>query len=180
MRQISDVLEFWFSERAQAKWFDSDDAFDREIEATFGATHAAAHRGELDDWAATPEGALALIVLLDQFPRNMFRATPKAFASDPKAREIARLALKRGHDRAVPADRRSFLYLPFEHSEDLADQELSLRLYRAYGSEKSMEYAVGHHDVIRKFGRFPHRNKFLGRPNTPEEEEYLKDPDAGW
>jgi uncharacterized protein (DUF924 family) len=181
LRSIDDILAFWFSERAQALWFEKSDDFDAEITATFEATHKAALAGDLDGWADTAEGALALMVLLDQFPRNMYRGSPRSFAADAKAREIARLSLKRGHDMAIDLDRRTFFYLPFEHSEDIGDQDLSVRLFRERsGRERNIEFAEAHRDVIRQFGRFPHRNKVLGRPNTPEEEKYLEGPDAGW
>ena len=182
MKNISDVLNFWFSERVKEKWWDKDADFDDEIRDAFEETHKAAKAGELDGWAETPDGALALVIALEQFPRNMYRDDPKAFAADPKAREVARLALAREFDLQIEdLDRRSFLYLPFEHSEDMADQHLSVKLYRErIGVERKIEFADAHFEVIKQFGRFPHRNKCLGRPNTPEEEKYLEDPDAGF
>ena len=181
IRAIGDVLDFWFSERAQALWFEKSDAFDAEIARIFEATHKAALAGELDGWAETAEGGLALVVLLDQFPRNMYRGNPQSFAADAKARAIARLCLKRGHDMTIDLDRRTFFYLPFEHSEDIEDQDLSVRLFRERsGKERNIEFAEAHRDVIRRFGRFPHRNEVLGRQNTPEEEDYLSEPDAGF
>ena len=180
MKNISDVLAFWFSERVKEKWWDAD--FDAEIKAEFEATHTAANAGELDGWAETPEGALALIIVLDQFPRNIYRDTPAAFAGDAKAREIARLALACQHDSQIPEpEQRFFLFMPFEHSEDLEDQHLVVKLFRErVGLERNNEAAAAHRDVIEKYGRFPHRNKILGRTNTPEEDEYLADPNAGF
>jgi uncharacterized protein (DUF924 family) len=182
MKNISDVLEFWFSERVREKWWDKDADFDAEIRAAFEATHKAAMAGKLDGWAETPEGALALIIALDQFPRNIYRDTPAAFAGDAKAREIARLALARQHDSLIPEpEQRCFLYIPFEHSEDLQDQHLAVKLFRErVGLERNNQAAEEHRKVIEAHGRFPHRNKILGRQNTPEEDEYLKDPDAGF
>ena len=182
MKNIPDVLDFWFSERVKEKWWDKDADFDAEIRAEFEATHKAAKAGELDGWAETPEGALALIITLDQFPRNIYRDTPAAFAADPKAREVARRMLARELDSQIAEpERRFFLYMPFEHSEDLDDQHLSVRLFRErVGIERNNEAAEDHRFIIEQYGRFPHRNKILGRPNTPEEEEYLEGPDAGF
>ena len=118
----------------------------------------------------------SLVIALDQFPRNIFRGTPRAFASDAKAREIARTALERGHDEGLGPSFKAFFYLPFEHSERLADQERAVALYEGLGEERPLEAALGHRDAIRRFGRFPHRNEVLGRENTPEEAEYLKAP----
>ena len=166
------VLAFW-RDAGYDKWFTRNDDFDREIRERFLATHEAAALGRLADWEASAEGALALMILLDQFPRNMFRGTARAFATDKLAREIATRALDKGFDRDTPATLRSFFYLPFEHSEDLADQERSLALYRALGDENNMKYADIHADIIRKFGRFPHRNEILGRQTTAEEQAFL-------
>jgi uncharacterized protein (DUF924 family) len=166
------VLAFW-RDAGYDKWFTRNDDFDREIRERFLATHEAAALGRLADWEASAEGALALMILLDQFPRNMFRGTARAFATDKLAREIATRALDKGFDRDTTATLRSFFYLPFEHSEDLADQERSLALYRALGDENNMKYADIHADIIRKFGRFPHRNEILGRQTTAEEQAFL-------
>ena len=130
--------------------------------------------------AVDAEGALALAILLDQFPRNIYRGTPRAFAADAKARDAARNALAAGHDQAVAPFMRAFLYLPFEHSEDMADQDRSVALFRALGDEKYLGFAIGHRDVIARFGRFPHRNEILGRRSTPDELAYLRQPGAGF
>ena len=182
MTKPQDVLDFWLAPSTREKWFVKEAAFDEEIRRNFLAAHEAAADGKLDGWLASRDGALALVILLDQFPRNMFRDTPRAFATDPKAREVATLAIARGYDLELDAeDQRMLFYLPLEHSEDLADQNrcVELVLARASGSEFP-QYAIAHRDIIAEYGRFPHRNKILGRPNTPAEEEYLKDPNAGF
>jgi uncharacterized protein (DUF924 family) len=173
-RQITDVLDFWFSPESEKRWFQSTPDFDRTITERFGALHGEAHAGRLDGWAQTAPGALALILLLDQFPRNMFRGTPRAFESDAKALAIARSALERGQDRERPVAERPFFYLPLEHSEDLADQEDCVRLNDTLRYEDYLDYAIQHRDIIARFGRFPHRNHILGRANTAEEAEFLK------
>ncbi len=167
----ADILAFW-REAGPEKWFAKNDGFDAEIARRFGSTHRAAHEGRLDGWADTPEGALALIITLDQFPRNMFRGEARAFASDPKALGLARRAVESGADARMPADLKSFAYLPFEHSEDLVDQDRSVALYAPIGGETA-RYAEIHRDIIVRFGRFPHRNAILGRATTPEEQAFL-------
>lgn len=177
------VLDYWFGPRPtlaerQALWFGKDAAVDAEIRARFEPTHRAALAGGLDAWLDAPDSALALAVVLDQFPRNMYRDTPAAFAADARARECARAALARGHDRALEPARRMFLYLPFEHSEDLADQRLSVRLFAALaeaapGMDGVYDYALRHYCVIQRFGRFPHRNAILGRADTAAETVFL-------
>lgn len=172
---FSDVLSFWRA-AGRERWFKQDDAFDAEIRARFLATYQAAAAGDLDHWAATPEGALALVIVLDQFPRNIFRRSAQAFATDPAAHRVADAALARGFDSALPHEQRLFLYLPFMHSENLADQERCIALTRAAQLEDGLKYAELHADVIRRFGRFPHRNAALGRTTTEDEQAFL---DAG-
>ena len=162
------VFAFWRA-AGSGKWFDTDDAFDSEIRTRFLGTYEAAASGALNSWEATPEGALALVLLLDQFPRNMFRA----FAADPLARAVADRAIARGFDERVPRSEQLFFYLPFEHSEDPADQERSVALCRNSGDADALKWAELHADVIRRFGRFPHRNPILGRASTPDEEAFL-------
>ena len=169
----SDVVAFW-RDAGPDRWFTKDAAFDRDFKSRGLALHEAAARGDLDAWNATPEGALALAILLDQFPRNAFRGTARMFASDEKALERAAAAIEAGHDQAISEDLRGFLYLPFEHSEDLADQERSVALFTPLGGEV-LDYAEIHLDIIRRFGRFPHRNAVLGRKTTPEEQRFLDD-----
>jgi uncharacterized protein (DUF924 family) len=169
------VVAFWRAAGPQ-KWFGKDADFDHEIAARFLAAHEAAAAGGLSSWEATPEGALALLLLLDQFPRNMFRGSARAFATDPLARAVADRAIEQGFDRSAASDERKFFYLPFEHSENLADQERSLALWRRASGGTPDRYAEIHADIIRRFGRFPHRNAMLGRATTPEEQAFL---DAG-
>jgi uncharacterized protein (DUF924 family) len=170
-----ELLAFWRAAGSK-RGFEKDAAFDAEIHRRFLATHEAAARGELTGWEATPEGALALVIVLDQFPRNMFRGDARTFATDVKARDVAQGALARGFDRQVPDDLRTFFYVPFMHAENLADQERCVALYRAAGDDYSLKYAEEHADIIRRFGRFPHRNAVLGRGTTDEEQAFL---DAG-
>ncbi|HEX7732366.1 MAG TPA: DUF924 family protein [Rhodanobacter sp.] len=171
--QPHDVTRFWY-EAGPAKWFDKDEAFDREFTARFLDAHMAAARRELDRWLDGAESALALLILLDQFPRNAFRGTAHMFATDPLALSFARQAVARGHDRAVEPALRVFFYLPFEHSEALADQDRSVALCE--GLDGYARYARTHRDVIARFGRFPHRNAALGRETTTDEQVFL---DAG-
>ncbi|HWL67412.1 MAG TPA: DUF924 family protein [Geminicoccus sp.] len=177
---VDDILSFWFDLPDKAAWFQVDPAFDARIRDRFAGLLLPAAAGAHDDWAATPEGAQALLIVLDQFPRNVHRGTPLAFASDAKAREIARDVLEAGLDRQVPRERRLFLYLPFEHSERLADQDLSCRLMATLEDPGLLDYAEQHRRIIARFGRFPHRNKILGRPSTPEEEAFLLEPNSSF
>ena len=168
----SDVVAFW-KEAGPKMWFARDEAFDARFRARFAAAHEAAARGELDQWAETPEGSLALLILLDQFPRNVFRGQARAFATDPLARQVAARAVYAGHDEAVDNDLKRFFYLPFQHSEALADQERQLALFQRMERPADDRWAEHHHRVIATFGRFPHRNRALGRETTPEEQAFL-------
>jgi len=169
----SDVLEFWEGIGSKGWWM-KNDVVDANIHERFGQTHSDACVGKLDHWAQTPDGALALIIVLDQFSRNMFRGSPKAFAQDAKALEIAKEAIAKSFDTHANKTLRLFFYLPFEHSEKLEDQEQSLRLLETFNdSPDFMRAVIEHHDIINRFGRFPHRNKVLGRETTPEEQAYL-------
>ncbi|WP_374299598.1 DUF924 family protein [Paracoccus sp. (in: a-proteobacteria)] len=174
IKTATDVLDFWFSEEMEPQWFAKSDETDLTIRDRFAATYEAAHRRDLDNWATTPEGALALVIVLDQFPRNIFRGSGRAFESNDIALEHARAALDAGFEGQVDAKRRQFFYLPFMHSEDLPDQTRSVELYEALGDAGSLDYAIQHRDIIEKFGRFPHRNAALDRPSTPDEAEFLK------
>jgi uncharacterized protein (DUF924 family) len=168
----STVLEFW-RDAGQDKWFKKDTAFDDSMRTRFFDTYEAGAAGKLTSWEETAEGALALVIVLDQFPRNMFRGNARAFAADPLARAITSRALDRGFDHDVPAAERQFFYLPFEHSETMADQERCCALFAATGDADLLKWAQLHADIIRRFGRFPHRNVFLGRVTTPEEQAFL-------
>jgi uncharacterized protein (DUF924 family) len=185
-RPPQEILEFWFGDRARSLWFEKDADFDALIRQRFEATYQAALAGRLDSWEGTAEGCLALVVVLDQFPRNMYRGSARAYAADARARAVADRAVARGHDRTLPPDRRWFLYLPFEHSEDLADQRRAVALFRAHAEttagadrERALElldYALRHLAAVERFGRFPHRNELLGRETSEDEAAYLRDP----
>ena len=165
------IVEFW-TEAGRGRWFKKDAAFDDEFRTKFAAEHEAAASGALDVWATTAEGALALMILLDQYPRNSFRGTARMFATDLKALSIAKQAIALGFDTVVDPALRSFLYLPFMHCEQLGEQDRALELYAPLGIE-SQRYAVMHRDIIARFGRFRHRNALLGRTTTAEEQGFL-------
>ena len=166
-----EIVSFW-REAGPERWFKKDAAFDEEIKRRFMPTYEAAAAGKLRDWEHGAEGALALLILLDQFPRNMFRGDKRAFTTDPLARAVTAGALIKGFDAQV-GDMRGFFYLPFEHSEDMADQERGVALYKAAGDADGLKWAELHADIIRKFGRFPHRNAVLGRTTAEEEQEFF-------
>lgn len=181
MTTADEILRFWFAEGGEARrklWFAADPEFDRLCIARFLSAYGQAAAGCFDDWRNDARGCLALILLLDQLPRNIFRDTPRAFATDKKAREMARHALNHGFDSQLAAINRAFLYLPFEHSEDLADQHESVRRQRKLAEEEPecfdfARHAEAHFATIERFGRFPHRNRILGRTSTLEEIEFL-------
>jgi len=167
-----EIFLFW-KDAGPAKWFVADPAFDERVRERFLETYEAAMRGELDHWERSAYGAFALVILLDQFPRNMFRGTPKAFASDEKAKQIADRAIAAGRDKAVDPEVHTFFYMPYMHSERLADQDRCVELMAAGGEQENIKYAEIHRDAIARFGRFPHRNETLGRKSTLEEIAYL-------
>jgi uncharacterized protein (DUF924 family) len=167
----SEIVVFW-REAGPAMWFAKDAEFDRIFRDRFLALHEKAARGELAEWEKTPEGALALLILLDQFPRNAFRDTQRMYATDAMARDVAARVVEAGLDEQVSPDLRLFMYLPFGHSESLVDQQRSVQLARGRGG-RNLTQAIHHHDIILRFGRFPHRNAILGRQMTGEEQEYL-------
>ena len=169
-----EIIAFW-REAGPKKWFATDAAFDAEIADRFSVLHGAAAQGAHDDWAESADGALALILVLDQFSRNLHRGSALAFASDAKALQIAEAALARGDDHSVSEGLQIFFYMPFEHSECLADQRTAIRLTHAMQNADYLKYAHVHHDVIRRFGRFPHRNAVLGRHTTAAEKAFLGD-----
>ncbi|MGG6297289.1 DUF924 family protein [Leptolyngbya sp. AN02str] len=192
--EIHDILLFWFGdanteeshyEQRRKLWFRKQDETDDGIRQRFLSTYDQATSGALDGWATTPEGALALILVLDQFPRNMFRDTAQAFATDAKALAIAKQAISQGFDQQLAPIQRIFLYLPLEHSEDVQDQFQSVVLFRTLHQAAPeltdvYDYALRHREVIAQFGRFPHRNRILGRTSTPEEIEFLKQPGSSF
>jgi uncharacterized protein (DUF924 family) len=170
----NDILGFW-REAGPEKWFKANPAFDHAIRLKFEPVHHAAARGEYDAWAADPQSALALLILLDQFPRNLYRRSAHAFATDPKARFIARCAVEAGFHRMVEPSLRQFYVLPFEHSENLADQDFGLALATELDDADILKWVKIHRDIIARFGRFPHRNPMLGRVTTAEEQAFLDD-----
>ena len=166
------MLTFWRA-AGPDKWFEKDTAFDDDIRTRFLETYEAAAAGKLSDWEQTAEGALALTIVLDQFPRNMFRGDARTYAADPQALAVAERALERGFDQVAPLSDRQFFYLPFEHSEAMVDQERCCALFAATGDADLLKWAQLHADIIRRFGRFPHRNAMLGRATTAEEQAFL-------
>jgi len=186
---FQDVLDFWFGPqgargKARAEWYRKDEKFDAEIWRRFGALHAAAALGELEGWRAAPQSMLALVVILDQFSRNLYRGDARSFAQDAHALACANEALARGDDVNMLPVERQFLYMPFEHSEDLADQDRAVELMAALGAFEEtrglLQWAERHRVVIRRFGRFPHRNAVLGRASTAEEAGFLKEPGSSF
>ena len=182
-----DVLGFWYGDpkdqdygQFRTWWFEKSDATDLQIVDRFKDLHTQLMTGEHQDMLATPEGYMAQILVLDQFSRNIYRDSPQAFASDGKALALAKEAVAKGYDQKLPAFMRAFIYLPYEHSESLADQEESVRLYEALGQPGNLDYAIQHKVIIEKFGRYPHRNALLGRVSTPEEIKFLKQPGSGF
>ncbi|WP_294001040.1 DUF924 family protein [Sphaerotilus sp.] len=186
------ILDFWFGPptdpahaQTRPQWFRKDAAFDAEIIRRFGPLIDAALANELQNWTTTPESTLALILVLDQFTRNTGRDTPRAFAGDPRALSLAKSLVASGADRTLTGVQRQFVYLPFEHSESLADQDESIRLFAQLGQDEPalsglLDWAERHRVIVARFGRFPHRNAALGRPNTAEEAEFLTQPGSGF
>ena len=168
----ADIVAFW-RDAGPDRWYSRDDAFDAEVRRRFLGLWQRAAAGELSSWEGSDDGALALVIVLDQFPRNLFRDDIRTHASDPLAHEVAHRAVSRGVDARVDPVLREFLYLPFMHSEHLADQLRCIELSRAAGHAESLKWAEHHADIIRRFGRFPHRNRLLGRATTPEEQAFL-------
>jgi uncharacterized protein (DUF924 family) len=186
-----EILDFWFGREDEEgygefreAWFTKDPEFDREVRDRFEGAYEEAAAGRLEHWKDEARSCLALIILLDQFTRNMFRGDPKTYATDDKALEAARHAVEHAYDRELTPYGRLFAYLPFEHSEDLDDQRLSVELFRGLaaemGSDELLGYAMRHLEIIERFGRFPHRNEILGRATTPEEAEFLRGPDSSF
>jgi uncharacterized protein (DUF924 family) len=167
-----EVMRFWLAQSDKV-WFSADPAFDAAVRSRFAGLVEQAREGHLDDWAQSPDGALALVILLDQMTRNIYRDSPEMFAADGKALAVAKQAIAEGFDEDLPKHKRRWLYMPFMHSEDLDDQERSIELFTRSDISDSISFAVDHADIIRRFGRFPHRNVLLGRQTTPEESEFL-------
>ncbi len=188
LQAIADaVLDFWFAGEAgrdltakRKEWFVKDDGFDRQISAEFSQIHAMAATGDLNGLLTWAEGCLALTIILDQFPRNMFRNKPRAYATDALARTAAHHAIEQGYDTALPEFARMFLYLPFEHSESIDDQERCVKLFTDMGNKDLLQWAVKHRDIVAQFGRFPHRNEVLERDSTTEELAFLEQPGSSF
>lgn len=177
-----EVLKFWFEETQPQQWFQKNDSFDKEISERFLVTYDMAKKDLCAEWTKDADGALALCLVLDQFPRNIFRDNPKAFATDDKALRVAKDALHRGFDMLLTPVKRKFLYMPFMHSEDIEEQNRCVSLFEQMQEEEplSYDYALRHQEVIEKFGRFPHRNEILGRDSSDAEKEYLSLPNSGF
>lgn len=173
-----EIIDFWFSDTARAYWFRSTPEFDREISSRFETSWVQARDGQLADWEQTAAGALALVILLDQLPLNMFRDRPEGFSTEAASRAVAGRAILQGLDASLPDAWKAFLYLPFMHSESLADQDRSVELFEQAGLEENLKWARHHHEIVRRFGRFPHRNAILGRTSTPEETAWLASPEG--
>lgn len=168
-----EILDYWFSAPVSKQWFSATEELDQAIGERFQHLWVQASEGQLDHWMTSAEGCLALVILLDQFPLNMFRGQPESFSTEAQARCVAGFAIKRGFDQALDGARLAFLYMPYMHSEDLQDQGTSVELYERAGLQDNLAFARHHREIVRRFGRFPHRNAILGRPSTPEELEYL-------
>lgn len=172
------IIDFWFADDVRKLWFNSTAEFDRLLCERFEDILKQAARGELDQWMKSAEGCLALVIILDQFPLNMFRGSAQSFATEARSRDVARDAIAKGFDQALAAEQQAFLYMPFMHSEDLVDQELALELFARPGMESNLRFAHHHHEIVKTYGRFPHRNAVLGRANTAAEIEYLNSKEA--
>jgi uncharacterized protein (DUF924 family) len=168
-----DLINFWFSDQASQYWFNSTEVFDQQLIDSYTDTWRQAKQGELDDWQHTATGSLALVIVLDQFPLNMFRGTAESFSTEAQSRAVARSAIEEAYDQELAAHQKSFLYMPFMHSEDLNDQALSVELFSQPGLDNNLRFAKHHYEIVERFGRFPHRNKILGRESSEAEIEYL-------
>jgi len=175
---IHEILEFWFSEAVKPMWFNSTPMFDEELRQRYEKIWGLARAGTFDHWESEAEGAVALVIILDQFPLNMFRQHARQYSTEAHARKIAGAAIEQGLDQQLTPAQQAFLYLPFMHSESIVDQDRAVELYEKAGLKENLGFAIHHRDVVKHFGRFPHRNQYLGRSSTPEELEYLKK--ANW
>jgi uncharacterized protein (DUF924 family) len=175
-----EILKFWFEEIEPSQWWKKDDEFDKALIARFSDIHARATRCELFDWRADPHGRLAEIIVLDQFSRNMYRGSPLAFANDALALALAQEAVSAGADAVLSPVQRSFLYMPYMHSESLKIHEIAVDLFRRNGIKGNLDFEMKHKAIIERFGRYPHRNSILGRTSTEEEIEFLKQPGSGF
>jgi uncharacterized protein (DUF924 family) len=177
---IQKILDFWFSELEPKQWFMKDPALDETIKQKFESTYHEIVAGEHKAWEDSAEGCLAMILVLDQFSRNMFRDEAQAFAADNKALAVAQLAVKKAFDKALDPKQRTFVYMPYMHSEDPAVHEVVVDIFTAHGNAMSLDYEMKHKAIIDRFGRYPHRNKILGRTSTPEELDFLNQPGSSF
>ncbi len=177
---IDEIIAFWFETLEPEDWYRKNPAIDAKIAARFGATYDALKTGAPPDWIAEPKGMLAAILVLDQFPRNMFRDDPRAFATDRAALALAKRAIGEGFDMRLPPEQRAFIYLPFQHSESRDDQTRSIELFTALGAPLNLDFAQRHQAIIARFGRFPHRSSVLGRPSPAEELAFLQEPGSSF
>jgi uncharacterized protein (DUF924 family) len=177
---VDQIVSFWFEELTPKNWYRRDEALDAKIRERFGETYEALKAAVPDDWLRGPEGYLAAILVLDQFPRNMFRGSPEAFATDESALALAKKAIAKDYDQWLPKPKRAFVYLPFQHSEDTEDQARSVQLFTALGNPVNLDFALRHQVIVDRFGRFPHRNAVLGRQSTQGEEAFLKEPGSSF
>ena len=173
-----ELIEFWFSEPVEKLWFKSTPEFDTQLRERYLDIYEYAKHGHLDDWRETPLGSLALVILLDQIPLNIFRGEPESFSTEDHARRVASIAIKHGFDRELSDRQKVFLYMPFMHSENLQDQDVAIRLFEQAGLQNNLRYARHHRGIIARFGRFPHRNRILGRASSSDEMAYLDSPEA--
>ncbi|OIQ18971.1 MAG: hypothetical protein BM556_06715 [Bacteriovorax sp. MedPE-SWde] len=174
------ILDFWFKELTPQQWWAKDPKLDTDIKRQFQKIHEDAKNCKLSHWRESPKGSLAEIIILDQFSRNIFRDTPQSFSCDPLALGLAQVAIEKGFDKQLSLQERAFLYLPYMHSESLQIHNEAISLFSAKGLESNLEFEMKHHTIIEKFGRYPHRNKILGRESTLEEEEFLKGPNSSF
>ena len=177
---FTEITRFWFEEIEKVMWFKKDTDFDKALEDRFLTVHRQASACELSEWRNDPLGTLAEIIILDQFSRNIFRDTPKAFAQDPLALALAQEAVRRGDDQKLPAKQRNFIYMPYMHSESAVVHEAAVELFRVNSFDDIYDYELKHKAIIDRFGRYPHRNEILGRKSTPEEIEFLKQPNSSF
>lgn len=178
MKNYQDIIDFWFDEKTKPLWFNSNDELDLKLRNEYFDVYTAAKNLELNSWQEEVLGALALVILLDQFPLNMFRGVPQSFETEALSREIAAKAINEGFDAELNPEQKAFLYMPYMHSENIKDQGESLILFNQEGLEENLRFAQHHHDIVKQFGRFPHRNKILGRESSKEELDYLNSDKA--
>jgi uncharacterized protein (DUF924 family) len=175
---FAEVINFWFSEPVRSKWFCATAEFDMQLKHQYEPLWESACAREVDDWQMHAKGALALVIVLDQFPLNMYRGSPLGYSSEAQARDVSRLAIQQGFDKSLHGQEKAFLYMPFMHSENIEDQSFSVSLYESGQLESNLRFARHHQEIIRRFGRFPHRSEVLGRESTKEEVRYLNSKEA--